>query len=216
RQFPDTNEGIGSRVTPLQDAWVGDLRGRLLILMGAAVFVLLIACTNVASLLVSQAVERQREISIRAALGAGRLRLVRQLLTESLLLAAAGCAVGLLLASWSVRLLSVATALGLRSFVHIGLDPAVLGFTVGVALLCGLIVGLVPAWIASRADLGETLKEGGKQSSGGGRRRFQNALVVAEVAFSLALLVAAALTIRGFRDLLATDLGFRPGRVLTL
>jgi predicted permease len=215
-QFPETNEGIRARVTPLQDAWVGDLRGRLLILLGTAVFVLLIACTNVAALLVSQAVERQREISIRAALGAGRLRLIRQFLTESLALAGIGCLLGVLLGQWSVRLLSVASAIGLRSFVQIGLDPAVLGFALGIALLCGLIVGLVPAWIASRADLGATLKEGGKHSASGGLRRFQSALVVTEIAFSLALLVAAGLAIRGFRDLLRTDLGFQPGQVLTL
>ncbi len=215
-QFPETNEGIRARVTPLQEAWVGDLRSRLLILLGTAVFVLLIACTNVAALLVSQAVERQREISIRTALGAGRIRLIRQFLTESLVLAGIGCLLGVLLGQWSVRLLSVASAIGLRSFVQIGLDPVVLGFALGVALLCGLTVGLVPAWIASRADLGATLKDGGKHSASGGLRRFQSVLLVTEIAFSLALLVASGLAIRSFRDLLRTDLGFRPGQVLSL
>jgi putative ABC transport system permease protein len=205
REHPDTNRGIGGVVTPLQEAWVGNLRASLLALLAGAGLVLLIACANVASLLLTQAVERRREISLRSALGAGRFRLARQLLTESLVLSLCGCALGLLLTLAVTSLLDVTRAAGLRSFVHLGLNPRAVGVTLAVSLLCGMGFGLAPLYLAWRTDAA-ALKEGAKGSL---RQGLQSALVVAEVALSLALLIAAGLVVRSFEELQSTHLGFR-------
>jgi predicted permease len=212
REHPATNQGIGARVTPLQEAWTGDLRLSLLVLLAAAVLVLLIACVNVASLLLSRALERRREISVRSALGAGRRRLARQLLTESLVLSALGCALGLAVAEATVRLLARSSAAGLRSFVHLGLDPLVTGVALATSLVCGLGLGLVPLGVALHDDLAALLREGERGSP---RQRFQGALVVAEVALALALLTGAGLAVRDFQRLNGRGLGFRTG-LLTL
>lgn len=215
REYPESNEGIGVRVIGLREAWTGELRSSLMTLLGAAAFVLFIACANVASLLLVQAVERRRELSIRAALGAGRRRLVRQLLTEVLLLSLAGCALGLLFASWLSGLVRAGGAAAFRSFMTIELDPSVIASTMGISLLCALGAGLVPAWWVSRGDLGGELKQGAKGTLGRGGRYFQSLLVISEVALSLALLAAAGLILQGFLDFQGRDLGFRPQNVLT-
>jgi len=208
KAFPASNDGIGARVTPLQEAWMGNLRSSLVVLLAAAVLVLLIACVNVASLLLAKALERQREISVRSALGAGRLRLARQLLTESLVLSTLGCALGLLFAAATVHILDLATAAGLRSFVQIGLDPFVTGITLATSFVCGIGFGLVPLWVAMRHDLAAVLREGEKGSP---RQRFQGLLVISEVALALALLTGAGLLVHDFQKLQGRALGFRAG-----
>ncbi|HXO21487.1 MAG TPA: FtsX-like permease family protein, partial [Thermoanaerobaculia bacterium] len=203
---------VGVQLTPLQQAWVGNLRRILLLLLSGAALVLVMACANVASLLLTQAIERRQEISVRTALGASRLRLARQLLTESLLLSLLGCAGGLLLALAATRLLDMVQAAGLRSFVHVGLDARVVAFAVAVSLLCGAGFGLAPLWAAWRTNVAGVLKEG---TRGSPRQRLQSVLVAAEVALALALLVGAGLSVRGFQKLQSTRLGYRTD-VLTM
>ena len=217
--YPESNEG---RVATLYPASKGDpnARGMLLsvsgLLLATVGLVLLIACANVANLLLARASARRREISIRLALGAGRWRLVRQLLTESALLAFIGGAVGLLLALWTVDLLKQAVPAGLMPFAFdFSLDGRVLGFTLGLSLLTGMIFGLAPALQASRPDLLPALKDE-SQSFGTGARRFglRNLLVVVQIALSLVLLIGAGLFLRSLRQAQAIDPGFEPGRVL--
>lgn len=216
REFPVLNTDIGVRLVPLAEAWFGDLRLGLLILLGGATFVLLLACTNVAGLQLARAAARQGEISIRTALGAHRGALIRQLLTESVLLACAGCAIGLLLAHWGVQLLVRESAVDLRSFVRLGVNLPVIGAILGVSVLCSLAFGLAPAWLSSRPDLRGALQESGKSTAGIGRHRFLGGIVVAEVALAIVVLVGAGLLIQGFRELRKTDLGFRSEGLLTL
>lgn len=217
QEYPEDNKGYSMRLTPLIDAWVGDLRPQLLVALGAAAFVLLIACTNVANLLLARAAGRQKEMSVRSALGAGRGRLVRQLLAESVVLSLLGCALGLLLAYWTMGFLARSGAIALRSFVDVRVDLLVAGVTVALALLCGAFFGLAPAFLATRLDLQAGLKEGAlATTSAPGRRRFQAALVIVEVGLALALLAGAGLMIKGFRQFVRTDLGLRPEGVLTM
>jgi putative ABC transport system permease protein len=216
REFQGNNTGIGARVVPLSEAWFGDLRLGLLILLGGASLVLLLACTNVAGLLLARAAARQREISIRTVLGAHRGALIRQLLTESVLLACAGCALGLLLAHWGIQLLVRESAVDLRSFVSLGINLPVVGVILGVSVLCSLVFGLAPAWLSSRPDLRGALQESGKSTARIGRHRFLGGIVVAEVALAIVVLVGAGLLIQGFRELRKTDLGFRSEGLLTL
>src|SRR5262245_49503959 len=215
-QNPVTNEGLGVKLIPLREGLAGDYRKALLILMGVVGLVLLIACVNVANLLLARASARTKEVAIRTALGAGRWRVFRQLLTESLVLGVMGGALGLLLAFWGLDLLLAAIPIDLPFWMKFDLDGRVLGFTAGVTLLTALIFGAAPALQASKVDLNEALKEGGRSSSGAGRHQTLRSLVVAEVALSLVLLIGAGLMMRSFMRLQHTDSGFNPENLLTL
>jgi putative ABC transport system permease protein len=216
-QNPTFNKGWGVEVVPVREQFSGELRPVLWVLLGAVGLLLLIACANVANLLLARGAARQKEMALRTALGASRGRIVRQMLTESLLLAVAGGALGLLLAWWGVEAL---TALSPRDLVDLGsvrLNLPVLGFTLGVTLLTGVIFGIAPALEATRLDMNETLKEGGKSGTAGRRRaRLRGAFVVIEVGLALIVLVCAGLMIKSFARLQAVSPGFDPERILTM
>jgi putative ABC transport system permease protein len=201
---------------PLRDLVLGNVRQALLILLGAVGFILLIACANVANLLLARSDERRREIAIRTALGAARGRLVAQLLTESAVLAVLGAAVGVALAYGGTRLLVALDPTGVPRVDEVGLDLGVLAFTAGLALVTGLLFGLAPALQLSRPELTETLKEGGRTGSAGRRRQhFRRGLAVVETAFSVVLAVGAMLLVRSLIELQRVDLGFDSRNVLT-
>ncbi len=208
--------GWRAAALPLSERVVGDVRPALLVLLGAVAFVLLIGCANVANLMLARATGRGREIAIRTALGGDRLRIVRQLLTESLLLAAMGGALGLLIAVWGTSALGRLAALYLPRAREITIDGPVLAFTAVLILLTGIAFGLFPALQASRPDLQDVLKDSAKGSAGGGRTRMRAVLVVAEVAVALVLLAGAGLLLRSFQRLVAVDPGFDPERLLTM
>ncbi|HEY2014962.1 MAG TPA: ABC transporter permease, partial [Bryobacteraceae bacterium] len=218
--YPQSNTDTGARIVPLTDVVVGQVRPALMVLLGAVAFLLLIACANVANLLLGRATGRQKEIALRLALGAGRWRLVRQLLVESVILSAAGGVLGLVLAWWSVHLLSVniaeASRFTLPRYQEIGIGGAVLLFTFAISTATGILFGLVPAIQFSRPDLQSTLKDGGRGSSRLSRSPLRSLLVVAEVAISLMLLAGAGLMLRSFARLGAVDAGFDARNVLTM
>jgi len=214
---PNIYSDVQVRVIDLSERLVGDVRLALLVMFGAVAFVLLIACANVANLLLARSGARQKEMAIRAAVGAGRLRLARQLLTESLLLSFLGGVAGLLAANWGVKLLVSMSPGEIARIEESGVDGRVLGFTCAVAVLTGLIAGSFPALQASKTDVYETLKAQTPTRSGrGGARRALPTLMIAELALALVLLAGAGLMIKSFLRLLAVPTGFNPDGVLTL
>jgi len=217
QQHPDSNTDIGAVITPLQDQVVGDIKPALMILLGAVGLVLLIACANVANLLLARAAVRQKEIAVRVALGASRFRLVRQFLTESVLLGTLAGIVGLALSLVGLFFLRAFIPPNIAQAKVTSIDLRVLGFTLLISILTGLIFGLAPATQAAKFNLNETLKEGGRDaSSGSNSNRVRGLLVIAEVAVSLVLLIGAGLLINSFRRLRNTDPGFRADNLLTM
>ena len=214
--LPKFNTGWDVNVLPIHEQVVGDIRPILIVLLAAVTFVLLIACANVANLLLARAAARQKELALRAALGAGRKRLVRQMLTESVLLALLGGVLGVLLAYWGIQLLIAFGPDNIPRLNEITVDLGVLAFTFAVSLLTGLLFGLVPALQASRPDLNDALKEGTRGSTGGRSGTLRNTFVVAEVSLALVLLIGAGLMIRSFMRLQSVETGFQPENVLTM
>jgi predicted permease len=215
RDHPAEAGRLSAFVQPLHQHLTGDVRRPLLVLLVAVGFVLLIACANLANLLLARTAARRKEIAVRVALGASRARIVRQLLTESVLLAGAGGLCGLLVAGWSFAVLRQLIPSGLVASVALALDGQALAYTLGLSLMTGVLFGLAPAWQATRVDFGDALKQGGARG-GTGHRRLQNALVVAEVALALVLVLGAGLLIQTFYRLRQVDAGFRVENVLTL
>jgi putative ABC transport system permease protein len=217
KHYPDTNTGWNVMVDPLLENAVSYIKPSLLLLLGAVAFVLLIACANVANLLLARAAIRRKEIAVRTALGASRWRIVRQLLTESVLLSLAGGSIGLALASWGLKIMMALAGNFWPRIMDVSLDVRILAFTTGITFLTGLIFGLAPALQASKPNLNEMLKDAGRGSTEGGRRQVvRNALVVIEVAISLVLLVGAGLVMKSFIGLQKADPGFDPENVLTV
>ena len=217
QQHPQTNKNQGIHIVSMSDEIVGGIRPTLWLIFGAVVFVLLVACANVANLLLARSSVRHKEITIRSAMGAGRSQLIRQLLTESLLLSVVGGALGLGLAFWGTSLVSSAGSQINPMFQNIQLDIRVLLFTLGISIVTGLIFGLAPALQISKPNLTESLKEGGRSSgAGGSRNRLRSALVVSEIAMTLVLLVCAGLLIRTVMRLRSVDTGFNPENILAM
>ena len=213
---PKFNTNWSVNLLPIHEQVVGEIRPILIVLLAAVAFVLLIACANVANLLLSRAAARQKELALRAALGAGRMRLIRQMLTESVLLALMGGVLGVLLAYWGIQLLIGFGPDNIPRLSEISLDLRVLAFTFGISLLTGVLFGMIPALQASRPDLNDALKEGSRGSTGGRSRTLRNIFVVTEVALALILLVGAGLMIRSFMQLQSVETGFNPENVLTM
>ena len=216
KDYPDTNYRVGAFVAPLREHFVSDLRPALKVLGGAVAFVLLIACANIANLLLARASNRAREIAIRAAVGASRWQVARQLLTENLLLAGAGGVGGFLLAVWGVRFLPRLMPGGISGMSAVRVDWRVLAFTLGVSLFTGVAFGLAPAFQTLRVDLHRTLKQGGRQGTGGASRGLERLLVVSEVALAFVLTLGAALMIQAAARLRAVDPGFPTRNLLTM
>src|SRR5271168_671418 len=213
--FPDSDKGITAYLVPLKRQMVGDVQSFLTVLLAAVGFVLLIACANVGNLLLARSSARTREFALRATLGASRIRIVRQLLTESILLALAGGGLGIMLAAWGTRAALGVLPAALPRAEQVGLNLNVLIFTAGVSLLAGVLFGLAPALKTAQPDLQVKLKQGGRGVSGS-RHRTQDIFVVTEMALAVVLLIGAGLTIRSLASLWRIDPGFNPHNVLTL
>lgn len=216
KQYPDSNDGVDMMAIPLHEATVGDIRKAVLVLLGAVGFVLLIACTNIANLLLARAAARETEMAVRSALGAGRGRLVRQLVTESVILGVVGGGLGLLLAVWGVDALIALEPQGIPRLSEVRIDARVVFFTMALSVFTGLLFGLVPAFQSTGGAMAGTLKEGGRgavSTRAGGRLR--GALVIAEMALAVVLLSGAGLLIRSFTKLASVDPGFHAGPSLT-
>lgn len=213
--YPQTHEGWRIWLSPLFNQIVGKTRTPLLMLLGAVGFLLLIACANIASLLLARAAVRRREMAVRAAIGAGRARIIRQLLTESLLLATFGGGIGLLFGYWGLNTLLKFIPPNMPRLQNISLDTNVFLFTAFISILTGVLFGLVPAWQASKVNLAEALKDSARTNSAGRGLRSHSLLVTAEVALAAVLLISAALMLQSFRRLLDIDPGFKPEGVAT-
>jgi len=220
QQFKDSHAGTSLKFIPLQEQVVGQVKPILMILLGAVGFVLLIACANVANLLLTRSLTRQKEVGIRVALGASRWRVVRQLLTESVLLSLAGGVVGLLLAYWGttalVSMLPPNQISALPFLQTLKIDVRMLAFSFGLSVLTGIIFGLAPALQSSRLELNGVLKEGGRNTSGGVSQRLRSGLVMTEIALAVVLLVGAGMLLKSLVRVLRTDPGFNPENVLTM
>ncbi len=217
QQYGDGEEGDGATLVPLRQYLVGETRPALLILLGAVALVLLIACANVANIILARGASRHKEMALRVALGASRVQLLGHLLTESILLALAGGLLGILLALWGLAPLRALVPAAMIGGAPIALDSRVLLFTLGASLACGVFFGLIPALRLTDADLNVTLQEAGRGNAGGGRaRRMRSALVVTEIALAAVLLIAAGLLLRSFSRLLNVPEGFNPDHVLAL
>jgi putative ABC transport system permease protein len=220
QQYPDTNAGRDANVVTLTEDAVRGAKTGVPILMGAVVFVLLIACANVANLLLVRAASRQKEIAVRLALGASRARIMRQALTESALIGLLGGSLGLLISVWSIAALARGIPEGFSKYIpgwnRLGINLTVLGFTFVLSMLAGLIAGLGPIWHSTRTNLNEALKAGGRSDSNASHNRLRNVLIIAEVALSLVLLIGAGLMVRSYVEMMRADLGIRPDNVLAL
>jgi putative ABC transport system permease protein len=216
-QYPQSNTQFSATAVPLHEAIVGSVRPALLVMLGGVGFVLLIACANVANLLLVRASTRETEIAVRTTLGAGKRQLVRQFVTESMLLSLAGAVVGTALAAWAVDAVKALGPRGVPRLADVAIDGPVLGFTVLIAIVTGLLFGLIPALHAARTNIGEMLKESTRGSSGRrGTRRARGALVVAEMALAVILLIGAGLLARSFVALTSVDPGYKPENVVTM
>ena len=215
--YPDSNSGVSARLVPLHDQVTGKFRPALLLLFGAVGLVLLIACANIINLMLVRSAARRKEIAVRAALGAGRLRLLRQLITESVTLSLLGGAAGVLLGSWGVNALLALNPIKIPSYNRITVDLTVLGFTLVASVVTGIVFGLAPAWQSLRIDLNSALKEGGRGSiAEAGQRRLSSLLVIAEMAMAVVLLIGAGLLLRSFAHLLDVKPGFTTENLLTM
>ena len=217
QQYPDDDKGWGAVVVPMQQDLVSDVRPALLVLLGAVAFVLLIACVNVANLALAKTFSRQKEIAIRTALGATSVRILRQILTETVLLALSGGALGLAFAHFAVRFIVAFLADKLPHSIEVGLDSKVLIFTAVISVITGIVAGVLPAWRLTRRDVNQALKQGlGRTDADSGGHRTRSILVVSEVALSLILLIGAGLMIRSFQNLRNVNPGFDSRQVLTM
>ncbi|MGA8142318.1 MAG: ABC transporter permease [Candidatus Acidiferrales bacterium] len=215
-EYPQENHDRGAVVKSAKESYIGTFRSPLYILLAAVGFVLLIGCANVANLVLTRTASREREMAIRLALGAGRSRLIRQFVTEGLLLSGAGALLGFAIAQWGLDLLVAALPVTFPTFTHVRLDAGVLIFTCMLMVATGILIGLLPALTAGREALNETLKEGAKGSTGLRGRRIGTALVVSEVALALVLLVGAGLLLKSFHRLLSVNPGFQPDHLVTM
>jgi len=217
RDYPDSNAGTGVVLVPLRTQMIGDYQKALVVLLVAVGFILLIACANVANLMMARTAARDREIAIRRAMGAGQLRLVRQMLTESVLLSSLGGLIGLLLASWGVQLLLGLTPKDIPRLEGVSVDRTALLFTLAVSLGTGVLFGLAPAWHARNLSLNELLREGGRGVAGLARvKRLRGLLVMSEIALAVVLLTGAGLMLKSFQRLSSVDPGFKPDNLLTM